>query len=67
MDKLFGWKTIDNAPEKKTVWTKIHDAEGERNIAKLRRSGNLWFYPDGSAYVYYQPTHWRYIWTKLID
>jgi hypothetical protein len=39
-----------------TVWTKIHDADGERNVQKLLRQGRLWF-ADG-MYVYYTPTHW---------
>jgi hypothetical protein len=26
----------------------------------LKRQGNLWYTPDGSMYVYYTPTHWRY-------
>lgn len=25
----------------------------------LKRSGNLWFVPDGKMYVYYTPSHWR--------
>lgn len=25
----------------------------------LKRSGNLWFFPDGSMYVYYTPKYWR--------
>ena len=45
------------APEGKVVWTKIHDKDGERNVAQLKRRGNLWFLPDGSMYVYYTPTH----------
>lgn len=54
------WFTpISTAPEGVTLMTKIDDANGERNIAPLRRSGRLWFYPDGSMYVYYTPTHWR--------
>ena len=51
------------APAGDVVWTKIHDESGERNVALLRRSGNLWFFPDGSMYVYYTPTHWK----PLID
>ena len=31
------------APEKQEVWTKIDDKDGERNVAKLTRRGNLWF------------------------
>jgi hypothetical protein len=41
------------------VMTKI-DADGcVRNEQSLVRRGNLWFFPDGSMYVYYTPTHWR--------
>lgn len=24
----------------------------------LKRVGNLWFFPDGSMYVYYTPKYW---------
>lgn len=41
------------------VETKIDDAKGCRNVALLKRRGNLWFFPDESMYVYYTPTHWR--------
>jgi hypothetical protein len=41
------------------VDTKIDDEKGCRNEQQLKRSGRLWFYPDGSMYVYYTPTHWR--------
>lgn len=40
------------------VLTKIRDERGDRNEAVLKRSGWLWFFPDGSMYVYYTPTHW---------
>ena len=46
-------------PNGKLVETKIDDAQGERNVAKLKRCNGLWFIPDGSMYVYYRPTHWR--------
>lgn len=53
-------KTIDALPvENKVVDTKIDDAKGCRNEQPLKRKGSLWFYPDGSVYVYYTPTHWR--------
>ena len=52
------WHTIESAPAEQLVWTKIHDADGERNVAKLYREGRLWFLPDKSMYVYYTPTHW---------
>lgn len=48
------------APENEEIWTKIDDANGERNVAKLTRKGNLWFTePVGGMYVYYTPTHWH--------
>lgn len=46
-------------PESEVVDTKIDDATGKRNEQPLKRQGRLWFFPDGSMYVYYQPTHWR--------
>lgn len=53
------WQPINTAPEGVTVDTKIDDVNGVRNEQPLRRSGRLWFVPDGSMYVYYTPTHWR--------
>lgn len=47
------------SPEGVVVETKIHDNFGCRNVQLLCRRGRLWFVPDGSMYVYYQPTHWR--------
>ena len=29
------------------------------NGTTLKRSGRLWFLPDGSMYVYYVPEFWR--------
>jgi hypothetical protein len=46
-------------PEGEVVFTKIHDYNGCRNEQPLKRQGNLWFFPDGSMYVYYTPTHWH--------
>jgi len=48
-------------PEEKVVETKIDNDKGCRNVQKLKRRKNLWFFPDGSMYVYYTPTHWREI------
>lgn len=42
-----------------TVLTKIDTGGGGRNEQTLKRDGRLWFFPDGSMYVYYQPTHWQ--------
>lgn len=55
-------KTSEKLPENGiVVETKIDDEFGCRNQTTLKRKGNLWFYPDGSMYVYYTPTHWRNI------
>ena len=27
-------------------------------VQRLKRSGSLWFVPDGSMYVYYTPVAW---------
>lgn len=48
-------------PDGAVVFTKIDDADGCRNEQPLKRQGRLWFFPDGSMYVYYTPTHWRKI------
>lgn len=56
---MSGWQDITTAPEGVPVETKIHDKDGVRNVAIRKRSGRLWWYPDGSMYVYYEPTHWR--------
>ncbi len=55
------WRCIpaDLPPDGLVVETKIDDSKGVRNEQTLKRQGNLWFYPDGSMYVYYRPTHWR--------
>jgi len=52
------WQPIETAPEDVVVRTKISDADGDRNDQPLKRRGNLWWFPDGSMYVYYKPTHW---------
>jgi hypothetical protein len=53
------WQPISTSPEAVVVLTKIDDNKGERNVQELRRSGRLWWHPDGSGYVYYTPTHWK--------
>lgn len=55
-------KMLDRLPPAETVVeTKIDDGKGRRNVQKLFRKGRLWFIPDGSMYVYYTPTHWRFV------
>lgn len=63
------WKPIEAAPEDVEVMTKIDDVEhGERNVTTLvkrtrepGRTRPMWWYPDGSMYVYYEPTHFHTI------
>ena len=53
------WQLISTAAENQVVLTKIDDEKGVRNVQELKRLRNLWFFPDGSMYVYYTPTHWN--------
>ena len=57
------WNNITEspAPEGVVIWTKIDDHLGRRNEQQLIRKGNLWWFTDMSMYVYYTPTHWKYI------
>ena len=59
--RIPGWKSCaDELPKDGlVVETIIHDERGTRNETKLKRQGRLWFFPDGSVYVYYTPTHWK--------
>lgn len=54
------WRPASEAPEGVVVETMIDDGNAPpRNFASLKRSGRLWFLPDGSMYVYYTPTHFK--------
>jgi hypothetical protein len=54
------WQPIETAPEGEVVETCIDAGTfKQRNEAPLVRKGRLWFFPDWSMYVYYDPTHWR--------
>jgi hypothetical protein len=46
-------------PQNIVVETRVFDGAGERNKEDLKRVGRLWFFPDSTMYVYYEPTHWR--------
>jgi hypothetical protein len=50
--------TETQPPQKVPVPTRIDDAKGVRNECILYRQGRLWFFADGSMYVYYTPTHY---------
>jgi len=59
------WSTIATAPEGVPILTKIDDELGVRNeqvlVKRTRIPGEtrpMWWFEDGSMYVYYEPTHW---------
>lgn len=64
-----GWKRCcdELPPLGVVVMTKIDDAHGCRNEQELKRyqrephTRSMWFFPDASMYVYYEPTHWAYV------
>ena len=55
--------SLNGLPEEGlVVETKIDNKwSGIRNQTRLKRMHNLWFIPSGEMYVYYCPTHWRFI------
>lgn len=57
------WYKVDvNPPPEETVIdTKIDDEKGVRNHQHLVWRGGIWWVADGRTYVYYSPTHWRYV------
>lgn len=60
---LVNWNAVSyiEPPEGVVVMTKIDDEYGTRNKSMLKRVGNLWFIPGGDMYVYYTPTHWKFV------
>lgn len=44
-------------PENVLVWA----MDGAGSVQQLKRSGGLWFIPDGSMYVYFTPPFWKEI------
>ena len=60
------WKYIKTTPPplNTVVETRINDMKGIRNEQTLKFNGRMWFVPDGSMYIYYEPTEWREIENK---
>jgi hypothetical protein len=55
-----------NPPKNKILKTKVDDLNGVRNEQELKFDGKLWWFPDGSMYVYYSPTHyWDYVLSSI--
>lgn len=53
------WKPSATAPIGVEVETRVRDVDGIRNVATLVRKDMLWWFPDFSMYIYYEPTEWR--------
>jgi len=53
------WKRTESERPEDGVEVLTMDSGGHEQTLKL--SGNLWWFPDGSMYVYYTPKMWRYI------
>ena len=53
------WIAIADQLPEGIVMTRIQDTHGIRNQQPLKFSDRLWWFGDGSMYVYYRPTHWR--------
>jgi len=50
--------TSSQLPNEGVVVLTVSDSGMEQ---KLKRQGNLWYFADGSMYVYYTPVKWKYI------
>lgn len=64
---MTAWEPIHTAPEDRVVLTKIDDERGARNEQPMKRQGRLWWFADGSMYVYYTPTHWAPLQPLLVQ
>ena len=60
------WQPVSTMPEGIPVMTKIEDRDGSRNeqvlVKKTRIPGEtipVFWFADGSMYVYYTPPHWK--------
>ena len=57
--KIKDWKSPKNeVPPDGVV---VNTMDGSGRVTQLKRRGRLWFFPDGSMYVYYEPTFWQEI------
>jgi hypothetical protein len=48
--------TVEKLPPEGLV---VETMDSGGHVQPLKRSGRLWFFPDGSMYVYYVPGYWR--------
>jgi hypothetical protein len=66
--EIENWISVEERkpPIGKVVDTKVDRGSGVTNDQPLKFQGSLWFFPDGSMYVYYEPTHWKLQIHKLV-
>jgi hypothetical protein len=50
-----GWLSVKLQPPPENEVVEVQNNGG----AKLKKRGNLWWFPDDSMYVYYIPEYWR--------
>lgn len=55
MSATTGWCSVRNELPPEGVVVQVQNNDG----ALLKRQGRLWFFPDGSMYVYYDVKFWR--------
>lgn len=51
------WISVKEKLPENGVIVQVLNGRG-RVVTNLKRQNRLWFLPDGSMYVYYEPTHW---------
>lgn len=51
------WTRVDRSLPVEGVPVLTLSPGGQQQV--LKRVGRLWFFPDGSMYVYYVPAYWR--------
>lgn len=59
LEDKYMWNFTNQILPPENVVVETMDSGG--SIQKLMRSGNLFWFPDGSMYVYYCPVKWRNI------
>lgn len=54
---LKNWIPTQNKLPENGVTVEAMDSAG--HVQDLKRDGNLWWFPDGSMYVYFTPMMWK--------
>lgn len=54
---MSNWYDVESNPPESGTLVECTTPGGDVRV--LKRSGNMWFVPDGSVYVYFTPVKWR--------